>query len=147
MHAHVALMRDSLLRLTGRDLLDYPHANSDDAAAAFEAPFALVSHDQADDPIFTYANQTALTLFEMDWAAFTHLPSRLSAEQVARDERQRLLDRVTEYGYIDDYRGVRVSSTGRRFMISDAVVWNLVDGEGAHHGQAALFSSWTPLPA
>ena len=77
-------MRDSLLRLTGRDLLDYPHANSDDAAAAFEAPFALVSHDQADDPIFTYANQTALTLFEMDWAAFTHLPSRLSAEQVAR---------------------------------------------------------------
>ena len=140
---HVELLRDSLLRLTGRDLLDYPGASTDPETAAFEAPFALLSHDTQDDPIFTYGNRTALQLFELDWTAFTALPSRLSAEPLARDERQRLLDRVTRYGYIDDYSGVRVSATGRRFSITGATVWNLTSSDGAYAGQAAMFSKWT----
>lgn len=145
MHEHVTLLRDSLLRLTGRDLLAYPGAAEDAAAAAFDAPFALVSHDDGSDPVFTYGNRTALNLFELDWAQFTHLPSRLSAEAPDRDERQRLLDRVTQFGFIDDYAGVRVSSTGRRFRISDAVVWNLAEGDGTHRGQAAMFATWLPI--
>jgi hypothetical protein len=145
LHAHVTLLRDSLLRLTGRDLLAYPGADNDPADAAFEAPFALVSHDGEADPIFTYGNRTALGLFELDWAQFTRLPSRLSAEAPGRDERQRLLDRVTQFGYIDDYSGVRVSATGARFRIHDAVVWNLNDEDGTPRGQAAMFATWTPL--
>ncbi|MCB2079450.1 MAG: MEKHLA domain-containing protein, partial [Novosphingobium sp.] len=62
-----------------------------------------------------------------------------TAEAPMRDARQQLLDRVTRDGYIDDYSGIRISSTGRRFRIENAIVWNLVDGNGARHGQAATF--------
>jgi hypothetical protein len=62
-----------------------------------------------------------------------------------RDERARLLDRVSQQGYIDDYRGVRISKTGRRFMIEQATVWNLLDENGAPYGQAATFSQWRYL--
>ncbi len=48
-------------------------------------------------------------------------------------------------GFIDDYAGVRVSATGRRFRIEAATVWNLVDAAGALHGQAAAFDRWTLL--
>ena len=84
---HVALLRDSLFHVTGRDLLDYPGADADPEEAAYEAPFALLSHDTREDPIFVYGNRTALRLFELDWNAFIALPSRLSAEPLARDER------------------------------------------------------------
>ena len=53
-----------------------------------------------------------------------------------------LLARVAAHGYIDDYAGVRVSRTGRRFGIEGATVWNLIDGEGRHQGQAATCAVW-----
>lgn len=56
-----------------------------------------------------------------------------------REERQILLDRVSASGFIDDYAGIRISATGRRFRIERAVVWNLIDPEGRIHGQAATF--------
>jgi hypothetical protein len=37
---------------------------------------------------------------------------------------------------------VRVSKSGRRFLIDRATVWNLLDDSGAHYGQAATFSAW-----
>jgi len=46
-------------------------------------------------------------------------------------------------GYIDDYSGVRVSVTGRRFRIEQAVVWTFAPGEDSRVAQAATFSSWT----
>jgi hypothetical protein len=57
-----------------------------------------------------------------------------------------LLERVRDHGFIDDYAGVRVSATGRRFRIERAVVWNLLDEAGRLHGQAATFAHWLPLP-
>lgn len=42
-------------------------------------------------------------------------------------------------GYIDDYAGVRITADGRRFAIAGATVWNLIDGDGTLHGQAACF--------
>ena len=109
----------------------------------FSAPFALVSHGTEPDPIFNFGNQTALSLFEVTWGNFTRLPSRQSAEPVNQEERQRLLERVTQYGYIDDYSGVRISSTGKRFLIKKALVWNLIDQQGQYQGQAAVFDQWT----
>jgi hypothetical protein len=73
------------------------------------------------------------------------MPSRLTAEDKIREERAALMKRVTEYGYIDDYSGVRISKSGKRFLIEQATVWNLMDSEGVYHGQAALFSDWIPL--
>ena len=49
-------------------------------------------------------------------------------------------------GYVDDYRGIRISKSGRRFRIEQAIVWNLIDAAGHLHGQAATFDAWTPLP-
>jgi hypothetical protein len=40
---------------------------------------------------------------------------------------------------------VRISATGKRFRIKQAVVWNLLDCEGLIHGQAATFDRWQVL--
>ncbi len=49
---------------------------------------------------------------------------------------------VTENGYTNNYSGVRVSSTGKRFLIEDATIWNVLDNAGTYHGQAAMFKTW-----
>ena len=48
-------------------------------------------------------------------------------------------------GYIDDYSGVRISRTGRRFLIERATVWNLTDDRDQLCGQAATFHEWRYL--
>jgi MEKHLA domain len=70
------------------------------------------------------------------------LPSRLSAEAPERAERQALLDAVAKNGFMSGYRGIRVAKSGRRFLIEDGVVWELIDEEGVRHGAAATFASW-----
>ena len=62
-----------------------------------------------------------------------------------RSERERLLNRVATYGFIDDYSGVRISKSGCRFRILRATVWNITDASGTRLGQAASFSEWKPL--
>ena len=141
----VRLIVESHLRLTGRPLLQAEAANDDDLAEAlWTAPRAVVAHGTQADPIFCYGNRMALELFEMDFAAFTALPSRFSAEPMARGERASLLDRVSRFGFIDDYAGIRISRTGKRFRIGKATVWNLIDADGVYRGQAATFSEWAP---
>jgi len=48
-------------------------------------------------------------------------------------------------GIIKDYAGIRISATGRRFRIGQAIVWNLIDAAGTCHGQAATFARWTEV--
>jgi hypothetical protein len=140
--ARIARIATSYHALTGRDLVP---PSADIAHALWNAPAAIVGHGTEPDPIFYFGNQTALRLFEMSFEDFTRLPSRLSAEPLARDERARLLDRVTRLGIIEDYAGVRISATGRRFRIANAAVWNLTDAQGRRAGQAACFAEWTPV--
>ena len=142
---HIAILRRSLRKLTGRDLLDGGATDADGARLLFQAPFVLLSHNRAPDPILTYGNRSALALFDLSWEELTSMPSRLTAEAPNREERARLLDQVTSKGYIDDYSGVRISSDGRRFRIERATVWNLTDDNGHPCGQAATFSEWAPL--
>jgi hypothetical protein len=138
---HIALLRSSLLRLTGKDLIE---AGSDIEAARsiFSAPFMLVSHNTDAEPIFNYANQTALRLFEMDWEEFVATPSKNSAAAVEREERSRFLAIVTAKGFIDNYSGIRISRTQQRFMLQETIVWNLADEAGNYRGQAALCYNW-----
>ena len=143
--AHAQLLISSYRRCTGKDLVHQRQSGEDIHRTLFEAPFSVVSHNTEDDPIFNYGNQTALKLFEMDWLEFTKLASRKSAEPVNRGEREQLLARVTMHGFIEDYRGVRISSTGKRFMIEDATVWNIVDRNGLYCGQAAVFDRWSEI--
>jgi hypothetical protein len=106
------------------------------------APFALVSHGTESDPVFNYANRAALALFSTTWAAFTQMPSRLSAGTMEQVERARLLEQVSRDGYIDDYVGVRIGANGSRFMIRAATVWNLLDEADRPYGQAAMIQHW-----
>jgi hypothetical protein len=59
-----------------------------------------------------------------------------------REERARLLERTSQQGYVDDYQGVRIATTGQRFLIRQATVWNLRTSQGERVGQAATFSQW-----
>jgi hypothetical protein len=78
----------------------------------------------------------------MSWEEFTQTPSRFTAEEPQREERARLLQAVNAIGFIDDYSGVRISKTGRRFLIESATVWNVLSGVGERIGQAATFTDW-----
>ncbi|MEI7429965.1 MAG: MEKHLA domain-containing protein [Betaproteobacteria bacterium] len=136
----LALIADSYQRLTGQPLIDNPTPET-----IWNAKRIIVAHGTELDPVFFYGNRMALEVFEMDFASFTRLPSRYSAEAPNREERARLLERVSRDGFINDYSGVRISATGKRFRIEQAVVWNLLDGEGVIHGQAATFDRWRVL--
>src|SRR5215469_13741357 len=140
--AQTRLIASSLKRWTGRDLLPGNVSASEFSEKIFHAPFVLVSHGTETDPVLNYGNQTALGLWEMSWAELTSTPSRLTAEAPNREERARLLAAVTARGYIDDYSGIRISKTGRRFRIAQATVWNLLDDRQIYCGQAAMFSRW-----
>jgi len=142
------LILDSYRQYVGCDLLSVAADIVTDEQLArqlFEAPFVVVSHGTEADPILTYGNAIALELWETDFATLTSLPSRKTAEPMHRDERADMLRRTREQGFIDDYQGVRISTSGARFRIDRATVWNLVDERGEHAGQAATFSTWTPL--
>jgi hypothetical protein len=138
-HSHIASIAESYLRVAGVPLVA-PEAGV--AEALWSAPIAIVAHGTEIDPVFFFGNRTALGLFEMTFEDFTRLPSRFSAEPLAREERARLLDRVTRDGWINDYEGVRISATGKRFRITNAAVWNLADSRGNALGQAAAFADW-----
>ncbi len=133
------LITGSFHRLTGRELAD-PSAGVE--WLYHQAPFVVLAHDGGADPRFIYANETAQACFEYSADELIGLPSRLSAEAPERAERQRLLDRVSRDGFISDYSGIRIAKSGRRFRIENAVVWQLIDADRTHHGQAATFSEW-----
>lgn len=139
---HIAIVQDSYRNLLGRDLLGASQSlsGSESARAIWEAPFMVVSHDTASDPIFNYANQATLRLFAMTWAEFTALPSRQSAEPPTREERAHLLAQVTANGFVENYSGIRIAKTGQRFEICNVTVWNLTHPDGTYAGQAATFS-------
>lgn len=142
---HVECLLESYTRLTGLQLYQGQASGTARAREVYAAEFVLLSHGVEDDPLFNYANRTALELFELDWAQAVCTPSRQSAEPANQAERSRFMKTVQERGYIDNYQGVRISASGRRFTINQAVVWNVADASQRHIGQAATFSNWTWL--
>lgn len=139
---HVSCMPDSLRRLTGRNLVAPEPPASEQARALFDAPFVVLSHNDADEPLLIYANRAGLKLFELTWDELTVFPSRRTAEPAHQEERARLLATVARRGFIDDYQGVRITRSGRRFVIEQATVWNVFDASGGRCGQAATFNRW-----
>jgi len=140
--AHSQILVRSLKHWTGRDLLPGDFSPAELAEKLFHASFVVVSHGTEADPVLNFGNSAALALWEMSWVELTRTPSRLTAEAPNRAERARLLAAVTARGFIDDYSGVRISKTGRRFKISRATVWNLISEDGQSCGQAAMFGEW-----
>lgn len=143
--SHSQRLLHSFQHWTGRSLLDVNGSSVEIAQALFEAPFVLVSHGTQPDPIFNYGNRRALELWEFSWEDFTQMPSRKCVEPVTQQERDRLLAAAASKGYIDNYTGIRISSTGKRFQIEDVILWNVLDGQNRRCGQAAVFSKWEPI--
>jgi hypothetical protein len=139
---HVALLRNSFRHWIRRPLVDHRMTDADAARYLFFAPFAVVSHNADKDPLFNYANRTALSLFGMTWEELTATPSRLSAERENQQAHEQLLATVAECGHVDGYEGVRVGRHARRFTIEQATIWNLRDARGMVCGQAARFKHW-----
>ncbi len=139
------VLLDSYERLLENQLIKKNKNGAERAKELFFAPFVVVSHGREKDPILNYGNQIALDLWQMNWQDFITTPSRLTAEPINQEERQKILSKVTQDGFIDNYQGVRISSTGRRFAIEKAIIWNLVDGDNRPCGQAATFSHWSFL--
>lgn len=136
---------DSFQRWTGYALIDTNAPPLLVAQRLFEADFVVVSHGTQAAPIFNYGNSKALELWQLDWEAFTSLPSRCSAEQGAQSERSHMLARAKNQGYISNFRGIRISSKGKRFCIEDGIIWNILDEEQRLCGQAATFSRWSAI--
>lgn len=111
----------------------------------FSSSAVVVAHGTEDDPILCYANQAAIDLWETDLESLLAMPSRKTAEPIEQADRANMLRRGLEKGYIDDYKGVRITATGKRFHIENAVIWNLLDDLGTVVGQAASFHKWTFL--
>lgn len=113
---------------------------ADIVTGLWNAPFALLAHGTEPDPLFFFGNRQALERFGYAPETFIGLASRLSAEPPNREERQHMLERVTQNGFIDDYAGVRITASGKRFSIDQATIWTLIDDEGQRVGQAARFA-------
>ncbi len=142
---HAQLLLDSFARVVGRELLPRGGSAEAEARRLYDAPCVVVSHGTEADPLLNYGNEAALKRWEMPWETLVGTPSRLTAEPVHRDERARLLERTAREGFVDDYAGVRVSRSGKRFRIEEAIVWNVLDADGRKCGQAATFDRWTAL--
>lgn len=136
---------DSYRHWIGRELIERAGGAAFQSQTLFEWPAVVVSHGTEADPILNYGNRAALDLWEMTWEQLVKTPSRLTAEPVNRAEREWMLEQARLRGYIDTYRGVRISSAGRRFLVDNAIVWNVLDPQGQRLGQAATFSQWTEL--
>ena len=133
---------DSYALLVKQELIPRDGTPIEQAERLFNSSFVVASHGLQDDPVLNYGNQTALDLWEMGWGAFTQTPSRLTAEPVNRDERARMLQQAQIQGYISDYRGVRISRTGKRFLVEQATIWTIQKPDGTALGQGATFSDW-----
>ncbi len=117
------------------------------AQELFAAAEVVLAHDGADPgldpgPRLIYANRAALRLWRRTWAEMVGMPSRLTAEPEQRTRRSQALTQALRSGGLRGYAGIRIDSQGRRFQLSGARIWNLIDADGATCGQAAAFENW-----
>jgi len=139
---HIDYLLKSYLRWTGRELIPPASSPHERAKALFEQKFVVLSHGTQANPILNYGNKAALNLWELTWDDFIKMPSRFTAEPINQKDRDRLLEQVKRNGFIGTYSGVRITGSGRRFLIERGTVWNIMDETNRYAGQAAKFSEW-----
>ena len=139
---HELLLAQTFRAVTGRQLVQGRDIATPEEARAcvWGAPFCILSHGIEPSPVMNYGNAAALAAFELSWDQLIQLESTKTAPPMRREERENLLVRVRKNGYIENYSGIRVSSTGKLFTIEKAIVWELHCPEtGDRLGQAATF--------
>ena len=108
----------------------------------FACGFPVLAHGTEQDPSLSYANAAALQLWDSRWDGLSGMPSRLTAPDSERAERSSALGQAKRLDAVQNYRGIRISHKGRRFMINKARIWTLGDAKEGGCGQAACFSDW-----
>ena len=108
----------------------------------FACGFPVLAHGTEQDPKLSYANAAALQLWDSHWDELIGMPSRLTAPDSERAERSSALGEAQRLDAVQNYRGIRISRKGRRFMINKARIWTLWDAGERVCGQAACFSDW-----
>ena len=150
-HAKVFLVRKSLENQAQLIIDSYQHwtgttlVNTPKELYLLQKP--VLSHNTMDDPVFNFANIAAQELFEMELDIFLSTPSKYSAEQIERKDRDHLLRDALKNGIIDNYEGIRISSTGKRFHIKKTQLFNLIGSSNKILGQAAIIGGVTPINA
>ncbi len=134
-----------LLFSSFKQRLGFPLLEDNNAKALYHASFPVLSHTIDPDPILTYGNLAAQNLFELPWHDLIKTPSRLTAEPALRGDREAMFVQMREQGWIDNYEGIRVSSTGKRFQLRRAIIWTVTDAAGRRVGEAAALKEITPL--
>jgi hypothetical protein len=71
----------------------------------------------------------------------------LTAEVKAQDEREKILTETRQKGFFKNYEGIRISASGKRFLILNVTIWNITAVCGEPLGQAATFMNWRALKA
>ncbi|GAA6207629.1 MEKHLA domain-containing protein [Cognatishimia sp. WU-CL00825] len=136
--AHAQMIITSFQTKLGRAIL--PDATPE---TLYHSDQIILSHNTDDDPILTYGNLAAQALWQMPWQALTQLPSRKTAETTHRNTRTKMFQAMRQDGYFENYQGMRVSATGQRFRIENAIIWTLTDKHGVPQGEAATFRDFT----
>lgn len=143
--AQSRLIIESYARLIGWPLIPPAADALAGARALYAASIAVLSHDTGTDPILNYGNRTALELWQTGIEALTATPSRLTAEPMAREAREKIMSEVARTGFVTGYSGVRVTATGKRFRIENVTIFNLAHPDGTFAGQAATFDRWSAV--
>ena len=64
--------------------------------------------------------------------------SSVSANKTSQDERNNMLKKVENLGFVEGYKGTRIAFDGSLFQIKNAIIWNIIDRNNNSQGQAAL---------
>ena len=138
------IILDSFRRLLGRELIARSGDVVEDARRLFELPLAVLAHDTSPQPLLDWANLAAAQAFDATPNTLIGRPSAETAPPDARTDRGRLFEILAPHGFVTDYRGTRISLTGRRFVIADVSVLELRDAAGNPAGHAAVIGKTSP---
>ena len=110
--------------------------NRDLISSFDECLLPIASHDT--NGFFNYLNKAALSLFKVTKDQVIGRSTTMTAPKSEQKQRNELLNQVNSHGFIDNYKGIRVTSDGELFQIEDATIWNVVDKNSHKMGQAVI---------
>jgi len=138
---------ESYRRRLGHDLFDRSGDPAEDGRRLFELPMAVLAHDASPTPLLDWANLAAARAFDATPESLLGRPSAATAPADAVADRGKLFEALARDGFVTGYSGVRVSLTGRRFVIDDVTVLEVTDATGRPAGHAAVIGATRPADA
>lgn len=136
---------DSYRRLLRRNLIEHSGDAAEDTRRLFDLPLAVLAHDTAPQPLLDWANRAAALAFDATPESLLGHPSAATAPADAVADRRALFDVLARQAFVTGYSGVRISLTGRRFVIDDVTVLEVTDAAGRPAGHAAVIGATRPV--